>query len=55
MSGKLGSITLLGLGSMGASLARQLLDPDYQLHGWNRTVDRPVVKEVVNKLRVISC
>ena len=48
MSNKLGSITLLGLGSMGASLARRLLDPDYQLHIWNRTANRPVIKELVN-------
>jgi 3-hydroxyisobutyrate dehydrogenase-like beta-hydroxyacid dehydrogenase len=33
---------------MGASLGRRLLGPEHKLHVWNRTADRPVVKELVN-------
>lgn len=41
-------ITLFGLGSMGATLARAYLKANYNLTIWNRTA-RPVIKELVNQ------
>lgn len=46
MPGQKYPIAVLGLGSMGASLARHLLKSNYQLHIWNRTSNRPAVQEL---------
>ena len=43
------SVALIGLGSMGATLARAYLAADYNLTVWSRTPTRPVIKELVEK------
>lgn len=43
------SVTLIGLGSMGATLARSYLAANYNLSIWNRTTTRPVIKELVDQ------
>lgn len=43
------SVTFLGIGNMGAALAKTLLKTtSHKVTIWNRTVDRSLVKEVVN-------